>query len=220
MWCISEIDEEFKECMENVLELYEQPYDPKEPVVCLDEKSKQLLADKQLPLLIKPGQPLRYDYQYKRNGTRNLFVALEPKAGYREIKVTKRRTKKDFAWVVRRLIEGYYRKAKCIHFVLDNLNTHFEDSLQETFSNRAAKQLSKRIKFHYTPKHASWLNMVEMEISILGRQCLQGRISTAYRLRRKVNKWQRERNRQKATINWKFTRKKARRIFKYRRVKN
>jgi len=210
--------------MEDVLELYERPYNPKEPVVCFDEKSKQLLDNHTEPIPAKPGRSQRTDYQYKRNGTRNIFVAIEPKAGQRKVKVTKRRTKADFAKFIKRLVQNTYQRAEKIHIVLDNLNTHFKSSLQETFDEQIAKQLLKRIVFHYTPYHASWLNMAEIEISILTRQCLNRRIPTEQLLCQEVNKWQAHRNRQKAKINWTFTRKKARKVFKYRwssvRLKN
>jgi len=216
MWCIPKIDKLFTERMEDVLELYERPYNQEEPVVCLDEKSKQLLEDARTRLPAKPGKTACRDYQYRRGGTRNLFIAVEPKGGYREVAVTKRRQKRDFARVIKELVEKTYQKAKQIHIVLDNLNTHFASSLQETFGKRITKQLLKRIVFHYTPCHASWLNMAEIEISVLSKQCIKGRIGTEAQLKEYASAWQENRNKQKAKINWRFTRKKARRVFKYR----
>lgn len=213
MWCIPQIDAQFQERMEAILELYERPYNPQEPVVCFDEKSKQLLEDARPPLQAKRGKVLRRDYSYKRNGTRNLFMSVEPKAGHREVVVTHQRKKADFAFEMKRLIEKVYKSAQRIHIVLDNLNTHFTKSLQETFGEKITKQLMKRIAFYYTPKHASWLNMAEIELSILERQSIKGRIPTEGELHRRVVAWQRERNRQRAKIQWRFTRKKARRIF-------
>lgn len=215
MWCVPKIDQLFKERMEDVLELYERPYNPKEPMVCFDEKSKQLLADRRESIPAKPCQPRRADYQYERKGTRNLFIAVEPKAGQRKVKVTKRRTKADFAKFIKQLTEKTYQRAEKIHIVLDNLNTHFQNSLQETFDEQIVKRLLKRICFHYTPYHASWLNMAEIEIGILNRQCLNRRIPTEKQLCQEVNKWQTDRNKQGAKINWRFTRIKARKVFKY-----
>lgn len=220
MWCIPKIDRPFQERMEAILELYERPYNPQEPVVCFDEKSKQLLEDARPSLQAKRGKVLRRDYSYKRNGTRNLFMSVEPKAGHREVVVTHKRKKRDFAYEIKRLTEKVYQSAQRIHIVLDNLNTHFTKSLQETFGEKITKQLMKRIEFHYTPKHASWLNMAEIELSILERQSIKGRIPTEGELRRKVAAWQRERNRQRAKIHWRFTRKKARRTFNLTPLKN
>lgn len=220
MWCIPKIDTPFQERMEAILELYERPYNPQEPVVCFDEKSKQLLEDARPALQAKRGKVLRRDYSYKRNGTRNLFMSVEPKAGHREVVVTHKRKKTDFACEMKRLAEKVYQSAQRIHIVLDNLNTHFTKSLQETFGEKITKQLMKRIEFHYTPKHASWLNMAEIELSILERQSLKGRIPTEVELRRKVVAWRRERNRQRAKIQWRFTRKKARRTFNLTPLKN
>lgn len=220
MWCIPNITPEYIERMEDVLTLYAKPYDPKEPVLCCDEKSKQLLEETRPTQNTKAGKAKRNDYEYTRNGTRNLFVTVEPKGGHREARVTKRRTKKDFAREVKRVINlPRYQEAKKIHFVLDNLNTHFKTSFFETFGKQEAKNILKRIQFHYTPKHASWLDMAEIEIGILNRQCIRGRIPTEKALKRKVRVWSRERNKQKKTIEWSFTVKKAREKFKYCRSK-
>jgi hypothetical protein len=176
------------------------------------------LSDRRSSIPAKQGKPLRRDYQYNRNGTRNLFVAVEPKGGYREVKVTERRKKKDFAQFIKGLVDKTYKKAKQMHIVLDNLNTHFENLLQETFGKKIAKQLLKRIVFHYTPYHASWLNMAEIEIGILSRQCIKGRIGTERELKQQIKAWQNRRNCKKAKIKWKFTRKKACKVFKLERL--
>lgn len=218
MWCIPKITPEFIERMEDVLALYEKPYDPEEPVICFDEKSKQLLCHIRSVVPPEPGRIRRYDYEYKRNGTRNIFLAVEPKAGYREAIVTGRRTKKDFAYEIKRLMEGQYQLAKKIHLVLDNLNIHFESSFTETFNAEEAAHILSRLCLHYTPKHASWLNMAEIEISILGRQCVNRRIPTEAELKCSVAAWQERRNGDQAKINWKFTRKDARTTFKYQPI--
>lgn len=215
MWCIPKIDEQFKKRMEDVLDLYEKPYNPEEPVVCFDEKSKQLLEDTRPASPTKPGKPRRRDYEYKRNGTRNLFCSVEPKGAHREITDTARRTKRDFAFEIRRLATTTYEKAKKIHFVMDNLNTHRRKSLHQTFGPRETRRLMRRICFHHTPKHASWLNMAEIELSILGRQCLNRRIPTCEMLRRELQSYEDRRNHQRSTITWKFTTQDARRVFKY-----
>lgn len=216
MWCIPEVTPEFVERMEHVLTLYGKPYDPKEPVICFDEKSKQLIEDTRPTQETKARQARRRDYEYKRNGTRNLFVAIEPKGGYRTVSVTNFRKRADFAREIKRIANLLrYRKAKRIHIVLDNLNTHGERSFLETFGAEETKRLMERIEFHHTPKHASWLNMAEIEIGIMDRQCTKGRIPTEQALREKISFWKRERNKKKATINWKFTVKDAREKFRY-----
>lgn len=216
MWCIPKVDEIFIKRMEDVLTLYAKPYNPAEPVICFDEKSKQLLRDIRTRICCQEGISAKRDYEYKCNGTRNIFIAVEPKGGYREATVTKRRTKKDFAHEIKRLTElPRYQQAKTIHLVLDNLNTHFKGSFIETFGIRKANPILKRIKFHYTPKHASWLNMAEIELSILSRQALTGRIPTEEKLVEQMTLWEEKRNLQQATIKWKFTKEDARKIFKY-----
>jgi hypothetical protein len=208
MWCIGRITAEYRERMYEVLGLYAQPYDPAEPVVCLDEKSKQLLAQTRRPLPSAPGQIAKEDYEYKRAGTRNLFVAVEPKGGHREVRVTQRRTKLDFVAFVQFLALEVYAQARKIHLVLDNLNTHFRASFEEVMGLGAAAFLS-RLQFHYTPKHASWLNMAEIEIGILDRQCTGRRIGDEERLRTEVLAWEQRRNRERCRIDWKFTRQDA-----------
>ena len=216
MWCIPKVTDTFIARMEHLIEVYQQPYDPLEPVICFDEKSKQLLEDTR-PLLspTDTGQPIRRDYEYRRNGTVNLFLSVEPKGGYREVTVTDRRTKQDFAGEIKRLSElPRYQSAKKLHIVLDNLNTHFETSLQETFGSSVTKRLMERIEFHYTPTHGSWLNMAEIELSILGRQCVNRRLPTKERVVRETSAWQAFRNDRQATLQWKFTTRDARNVFK------
>lgn len=220
MWCIPNLTPEYIERMEDIIALYAKPYDPNEPVLCCDEKSKQLLKETRPTKNTQTGKPRRSDYEYKRNGTRNLFVTVEPKGGHREVTVTKRRTKQDFAQEIKRVINlPRYENAEKIHVVLDNLNTHFEKSFFETFRKREAKNILKRIQFHYTPKHASWLDMAEIEIGVLNRQCIRGRIPTESALKEKIRVWSKERNKQKKTIKWSFTVEKAREKFKYERIK-
>lgn len=213
MWCVPNLTPEFRARMEDVLALYEQSYDPAEPVVCFDEKAKELHREARNPLPSAPGMPLRRDYEYVRNGTANCFVSVEPKAGRRRVTVTERRTKADFAREISVLVTRWYRTATRIHLVLDNLNTHGPQALVETFGTRRAAPLLRKLAFHHTPVHASWLNMAEIEVSILARQCLNRRIPTCKELRREVSAWQRRRNRQKAQIHWRFTRKDARKVF-------
>ena len=161
--------------MYDLLDLYQQEYDALRPVICIDEKSKQLLEETRKPIAMKPGSPYKYDYEYKRKGITNLFVAVEPKAGKRIVKITDSRAKPDYAYFVKEILEKHYPQAKSIRLVADNLNTHFTSSFYETFSKSQADKLLKRIEFYYTPKHASWLNMAELEINIMDRQCTGGR---------------------------------------------
>ena len=209
MWCIQEITEEYRTRMYRLLELYEQEYDPSQPLVCMDEKSKQLLEDSRQPIKAKPGKIEKYDYEYKRKGTCNIFVAVVPKAGIRIVKVTDTRTKQEFAYFVEDLIKKQFPNAKCIQLVLDNLNTHFEGSLIETFGKRKASRLLKKLKFIYTPKHGSWLNMAEIEINIMDMQCTGGRIESQKKLISDLKIWSKNRNKNKKSIEWKFTRQDA-----------
>lgn len=209
MWCIQEITEEYRTRMYRLLELYKKAYDPLHPMVCMDEKSKQLLEDSRQPIKAKPGKPEKYDYEYKRKRTCNIFVAVVPKAGKRIIKVTDTRTKEDFAFFIKELVEKHFRKAKCIQLVLDNINTHFTGSLIETFGKRKANRLLKKIKFIYTPKHGSWLNMAEIEINIMDRQCTGGRIDSKKSLESNIEIWSKDRNKARCDIEWKFTRQDA-----------
>ncbi len=189
---------------------YETPYQVEEPVVCFDETSKQLIAETRVPTPVQPGRPGRYDYEYERNGTRNLFMFFEPLANYRHIEVTERRTKQDFARCMRWLTDDAYPEAHVIHVVLDNLNTHTPAALYETFAPAEARRILQRLHFHYTPKHGSWLNMAEIEFSIFARMCLNQRIPDADALQREVRALENERNQQQATVNWQFTSEGAR----------
>lgn len=209
MWCIQEITEEYRARMYRLLHLYKKAYNPAYPVVCMDEKSKQLLGDTSKPIAAKPGSCEKYDYEYKRKGTCNIFMAVDPKAGKRFTKVSDTRTKADFAYFIVDLVEVHFPNADCIQLVLDNLNTHFESSLVETLGKRRANSIMKRIKFIYTPKHASWLNMAEIEINIMDRQCTGGRIESKEKLISEVKKWAKDRNKHKCKIEWKFTRQDA-----------
>ena len=205
MWCIGQITVEYRQRMEALLALYARPYNPQEPVVCLDEKSKQLLAQTRQALPLQPGAAAKEDYEYRRKGTRNIFVAVEPKGGRRQTQVTARRTKADFVRFVQRLVAGVYRCAQKIHLVLDNLNTHFPGSFVEVLGEAGASRFLERVEFHYTPKHASWLNMAEIEIGILERQCTDRRLATEALLVAEIAAWQERRNTERRTIEWKFT---------------
>ena len=209
MWCIGKITAEYRQRMYDLLELYARPYQAKEPVVCVDEKSKQLLEQTRRPLPAKAGVVAKEDYEYQRAGTRNLFVAVEPQGRHREVAVTARRTKSDFVKFIGRLVETVYVKAQKIHLVLDNLNTHFRRSFIEVLGPAKAELFLERVEFHYTPKHASWLNMAEIEIGILERQCLGRRMPNDGVLTAEVAAWQSRRNEAKAGIQWKFTRQDA-----------
>lgn len=198
--------------MEDVIDLYEKPFDKKEPVICFDEKSKQLLEDSRTGKVAKPGNIAIRDYEYVRKGTSNIFVAIEPKGGKRFTEVTKRRTKVDYADFLKRLI-AKYAHAEVIHLVQDNLNTHSEKSLIVAFGEEETRKIMKRLKFHFTPKHASWLNMAEIEIGILSRQCLKRRIANQKELTEEVSAWENRSNKTKRTITWKFTTEKARQTF-------
>lgn len=190
--------------MEDVLDLYAQPPNPKRPLVCFDEKMVQLIAETRSPLPMKPGQPARYDYEYRRNGTANLFVFFMPLAGWRHVQVTERRTKLDFAECMRCLVDELLPEAEKIVLVGDNLNTHTPAALYEAFPPAEAKRMLDRLEFHYTPKHGSWLNMVEIEIGVLWEQCLDRYIPDLDTLRTEVAAWEAQRNKQKATVNWQF----------------
>ena len=191
--------------MYRLLDLYKQAYDARQPMVCMDEKSKQLLEDNRQPIKAAPGKPEKIDYEYKRKRTCNIFVAVVPKAGIRILKVTDKRTKEDFAYFIEELVRTHFRRAIYIQLVLDNLNTHFEGSLIETFGKRKATRLLKKIKFIYTPKHGGWLNMAEIEINIMDRQCTGGRIGCKETLASNVAIWSKERNKERCNIQWKFT---------------
>jgi transposase len=191
--------------MEDVLEVYTQPYAPQWPQVCMDETNKQLLDDVQDPLPLQLGQAARVDYEYERQGVANLFMFFEPLAGKRYVKVTERRTGTDWAQAMRELSDVHYPTAEKIVVVLDNLNTHVPASFYVAFTPEEARRLVNRFEFHYTPKHGSWLNMAEIELSVLGRQCLAGRIAGQDALAHAVNAWEEERNAQIVKVQWRFT---------------
>ena len=191
--------------MEDVLEVYKRPYDPWRPVVCLDETSKQLIGEVQTPMPAAPGQVTQYDYEYVRKGVANIFMISEPLAGKRDVAVTDRRTRKDYAECLRRIADELYPDTEVIVLVQDNLNTHSPASLYEAFEPVEAKRLADRFEFHYTPKHGSWLDMAEIELGILGRQCLARRIDNIDDLRRETKTWQADRNSAGTTVNWQFT---------------
>ncbi len=209
MWCIGRLTEEYRSRMYGLLDLYALPYLEREPVVCIDEKSKQLLKDMRTPLPLKPGVLAKQDYEYKRAGTCNLFVAVEPKGERRIVEVTARRTKVDFVDFVCRLLKAVYARARKVHLVVDNLNTHFRSSFEEVLGHKVATALLRRIEFHYTPKHASWLNMAEIEIGILERQCLGRRLKDQATITLEVAAWQQRRNAEHCGIVWSFTRQDA-----------
>ena len=207
MGCIQAIDSEFRKRMYDVLDLYEEDYDPKRPIVCLDEKSKQLTKDKRKPIPMKPGSPEKYDYEYIRNGTANIFMAVEFKAGKRVTQVTERRTMTDFAQFMKVLVSDEYSETEVVRVVSDNLNIHKEKAFYEAFSEDEAKKILKKIEFHYTPKHASWLNAAEIEISVMDEDCTDRRIGDIGMLANEVAAWTKRRNENKKKINWKFTKK-------------
>ena len=209
MWCIPFITPEYKKRMLDVLEVYERPYNHQFPVVCLDEKNKQLLADTRATLRVRRGKPARADYAYDRHGTCNLFVAVEPKGGRRIVRVTRRRTKKDYASFLAYLVEDVYTKAEKIILVEDNLNTHGRKVLLEVLGKTRGSRLAQKIEWHFTPKHASWLDQAEIEIHALERQCLNRRIPDFQTMQKEIAACVRQRNRQRCRINWQFTRAKA-----------
>lgn len=217
MWCVPTLDDEYIQRMENVLDLYERPYDAKSPVVCVDEKPKQLLEDGRPGIPAKLGSGVKKkDYEYTRPGTANVFCGVEPKAGRHFTKVTQRRTKPDFAEFIKDISDSY-PNARTIHLVLDNLNTHNESSLIERYGQEIGRQIWARFTVHYTPKHASWLNQAEIAIGIYSRQALgKDRIPTIELLKSRSNAWNANANKRKIFINWTFTKKKAREKLKYR----
>jgi hypothetical protein len=196
--------------MEDVLEVYHRPFDERRPLVCLDEVSKQLIGEARLPLPPEPGRPERFDYEYVRNGTANLFMISEPLLGWRAVQVTERRTAKDFARVLRWLVEEVHPDARKVVLVTDNLNTHTPACLYEAFEPARARVIAERLEWHYTPKHGSWLNMAEIELSVLARQALNRRIGSMGELRGAVERWEGERNERQVEVRWQFTTAKAR----------
>jgi hypothetical protein len=191
--------------MEDVLEVYKLPYDEKRPVVCLDETNRQLIGETQTPRPVQPGQPALHDYEYVRNGVANCFMMFEPLAARREVHVTEQRTAQDFARCLRDLAETHYPDAEKIIVVMDNLNTHSLASLYAAFEPEEARRLCERFEIHHTPKHGSWLNMAELEIGVMSRQCLGQRIPTMEQMKTEVQVWVKQRNNLKSTVNWQFT---------------
>lgn len=204
-WCIPEVNGVFVAAMEDVLDLYAEEYDEKRPKVNFDETSRQLIADTRAPVGVGRGRPQRYDYEYERKGTRNLFIFCEPQTGWRHVEVTQRRTKTDFAHQMKWLVDARYPEAEVIRVVMDNLNTHGPGSLYEAFEPSEARRIAKKLEFHYTPKHGSWLNMAEIELSIMQRQCLNRRIANEESLKGEVAAWEQQRNDAKETIDWRFS---------------
>jgi hypothetical protein len=205
-WCIPpQANAEFVAAMEDVLEVYHRPYDEKRPLVCLDEASRQLIGEIVEPIPAQPGQPERIDYEYVRNGTANLFMIFEPLLGWRYVEVTERRTGKDLADVLRWLVEDVHAEAEKVVLVTDNLNTHTPACLYEAFAPEQARRIAEKLEWHYTPKHGSWLNMAEIELSVLSRQCLNGRIESREEMQKEVWAWKDERNEREVKVQWRFT---------------
>jgi len=209
-WILPSVSAEFVFRMEDVLDLYAEPYDPARPGVCFDESPKQLIGEVLQPIPMHPGQPACYDYHYKRNGTRNLFIFFQPLQGWRHVKIPERRTTQDYAQCMKDLVDLHFPDAEVIRVVQDNLNTHTPWALYEVFAPEEAKRILDRLEFHYTPKHASWLNMAEIEIGVLNTQCLDRRIGDETTLRQEVAAWEEDRNAAKATVDWRFTTTNAR----------
>jgi DDE superfamily endonuclease len=191
--------------MEDVLEVYAEPYDPKRPKVNFDETSKQLIKETRQPLPAQPGHPQCFDYEYERNGTRNLFLFVEPQTGRRHVHVTEQRTQLDFAYEMQWLVDQGYPEAIVIRVVLDNLNTHKPASFYEAFPPAEARRIARKLEFHYTPKHGSWLNMAEIELRVLQQQCLDRRIPDEETLKHEIAAWEKQRNAEQATIDWRFS---------------
>ena len=205
-WCIPpQHNAEFVACMEDILELYCSAYNPKVPLICMDEQPRQLIKETRKTIPAKPGEPAREDYEYERNGTANIFLFTEPLAGKRYVDATERRTSVDWAYQVRELVDVHYPEAECIQLVMDNLNTHKVASLYKAFEPEEARRLAKRLEIHYTPKHGSWLNIAEIELSALTQQCLNRRIADIEKLRKEITAWERKRNNQQRGVDWQFT---------------
>lgn len=190
--------------MEDVLDLYAEPYDAQHPQVCFDESPGQLVSETRSPLPVRPGQPACYDYEYKREGTANLFLFVQPLLGWRQVNVTTRRTKQDFAQQMKLLVDVYFPDANLSRLVVDNLNTHTPAALYEAFVPTEARRITRKLEFHYTPKHGSWLNMAECEFAVLATQCLGRRIADVKTLKLEIDPWQTKRNQSKTKINWQF----------------
>lgn len=190
--------------MEDILDVYQRPYDPLQPLVCMDEMSKPLIDETRVPLSVMPGQPEKYDYEYERKGVNNVFMVFEPLMGERHVSVTDHRTKVDWAKCIKNIVDTHYPEAAKITVIMDNLNTHRPSSLYQAFSPEEARRLLNKLEFHYTPKHGSWLNMAEIEFSVLKRQCLDCRIPDQATLKQKVTDWEQARNVQAVKANWQF----------------
>ena len=211
MWCIPpQHNAEFVCAMENVLEVYKRPYDPKRPVVCMDEKPKPLVKETRTPIACRPGQPQRVDYEYERNGTANVFLFVEPLRGWRRVEATERRTRIDWAQQIKQLVDVDYKHAEQITLVSDNLNTHSPVSLYEAFEPAEARRLSEKLQMVHTPKHGSWLNVAEVELAVLEKQSIGGRLPDRESLQQRVKPWEQERNSTNVTVNWQFTTHNAR----------
>jgi len=210
MWCIPKVDGEYVARMEDVLDLYAEEPDPQRPIVCFDESPTQLIGEVREPVPAKPGQLERYDYEYRRNGTVNLFVFLDVHRPWRRVKVTDRRTNQDFAHCMRELVDDDFPDAPVVRVVMDNLSTHTLGAIYDTFPAAEARRVVKRLEIHHTPKHASWLNMVEIEIGVLRSQCLDRRIENKEQITAEIAAWEQRRNAERAQINWMFTTEKAR----------
>ncbi len=196
--------------MEDILEVYQLPYNPLRPVVCMDESSKQLIKETRVPIAIQPNKVSRFDTEYERNGTCNIFLSCEPLKGWRNVEVTDSRTKVDWAHYIKKLVNGKYVNVEKIVLVSDNLNTHNASSFYEAFPAQEARRIVKKLEFHYTPKHGSWLNIAESELSHLSRQCLDRRISDKETLSKEITAWNKERNERNSVVDWQFTTKDAR----------
>lgn len=210
MWCVPKVDSEYVARMEDILDLYAQPHDPRHPVVCFDESPTQLIGHTRVSEPAAPGTPARIDYEYVRNGTANLFVFYGVHAGWRHVEVTEQRTCYQFAHQMQALVDKHYPQAEVICVVLDNLSTHTAAALYDTFEPGEARRILRKVEFHYVPKHASWLNMVEIEIGVLKQQCLSRRIAERETLVREIAAWEKRRNESAAQIQWMFTTEKAR----------
>lgn len=196
--------------MEDILDLYTQPYDPKRPVVCMDETNKQLISEVRTSIALRPGHPARYEHEYRREGVCNVFMFFEPLRGWRRVEIRTRRTKQDWVWVVKKLMEEQYPEAEMVRMVVDNLNTHNPAAFYEFCPPAEAKGILDRLELHYTPKHASWLNMAEIELSVVSRQCLNRRIPDEPQMAREVRAWARARNKQCKRVDWQFRTEDAR----------
>jgi len=196
--------------MEDVIEVYHRPYDPEAPVVCMDESSKQLIGEVQVPIPCAPGHPLLMDDEYVRNGVAEIFLAVEPLAGFRLVEITKHRTRQDWAMFIKAMLDKSYPHVRKVVLVMDNLNTHGIASLYEKFEPAEARRLAERLEIHHTPKHGSWLNMAEIELSVLKRQCLDRRIDSMIVMSEEVKHWQEDRNNHGSKIDWQFTTEDAR----------